>query len=359
MISKKLRTVFLMLVFIPIFSFADIITVKDSAPEIYVVKSGDTLWDISTLYLDKPWLWPELWRTNVHIINPHLIYPGDELRLVKNQQGELVLELVREPLKPVIKLSPQGEKLIKAAQAIPALPWAVLKPYIDNEMIMSQQAYDLHPYILGDQNGAVRFATDNLVLAKGLQSENKQVQIIRKQNEIYDLNGNFIGIQVRHLADARIIEVDAKEQNLLEILETNLEVKRGDRIIPMSSQPLAPVLIQAAQDQRGFIIDDLEQHNLLGKYNVVILDLTSSEIETGTILGIYSQGPSIIDGQRPRYKDEGSRLERFFNKDEDEIMQPALKVGEALVFKTFEKASYALITKSAKVIKRGMIVAKP
>jgi hypothetical protein len=43
----------------------------------------------------------------------------------------------------------------------------------------------------------------------------------------------------------------------------------------------------------------------------------------------------------------------------EKIQQPHLKVGEVLVFSTFDKASYALITQSTKVIKRGMIVAKP
>ena len=108
----------------------------------------------------------------------------------------------------------------------------------------------------------------------------------------------------------------------------------------------------------GYIIDDLEQHNLLGKYNVVVLDIGAEQVSAGTIMGIYSQGPKIIDGKHPKYEGESDMIRSAFNKG-DEITQPALKIGEVVVFKAFDTASYALITKSAKVIKRGMIVAKP
>jgi hypothetical protein len=342
----------------PVYSFADSILVKDTAPEIYVIEKGDTLWDISNMYLDKPWQWPELWRTNIHITNPHLIYPGDELRLVKNENDETVLEVMRESVKLEIRLSPEGAKLFKTPEAIPALPWSVIKPYIENEMIMSQQAYDRYPYILGDQEGAVRYATDNLVLGKAARRSKENLSIVRKQNELFDMEGNFIGLQIRHLAKAKLVDADLDNQALIRILEAKLEVKRGDKIIPAVINEPDDFLLMAAEDQTGYIIDDLEQHNLLGKYNVVVLDIGSDQVSAGTIMGIYSQGPRIIDGKQPKYEGETDMIRSAFNRG-DEISQPALKVGEVVVFKVFDTASYALITKSAKVIKRGMIVAKP
>ena len=54
---------------------------KASAPHVYVVKRGDTLWNISGKFLSKPWRWPEIWASNKHVKNPHWIYPGDRLLL--------------------------------------------------------------------------------------------------------------------------------------------------------------------------------------------------------------------------------------------------------------------------------------
>tara|TARA_R110000868_G_scaffold2132_6_gene16358 strand:+ start:440 stop:1513 length:1074 start_codon:yes stop_codon:yes gene_type:complete len=356
--SKKILNFLTALILLPAICWADVINIKQDAPQSYVVQKGDTLWDISKMYLDKPWLWPELWRTNVHIQNPHLIYPGDELSLRQNEQGEMVLELVRQESKTEIKISPQGNRLVKELDPIPALPWSSIKPFIEDDQIMQAMEYERHPYILGNQDGAVLFASNNLTLSKASRSYQTHFKVLRKQNEIYDLSGNFIGLQIRHVANAEALDTDLDNQRLVKIEDANYEVKRGDRLVPDENNTPDTIMLSAAQDQRGYIIDDLEQHRLLGKYNVVIIDLGRDQINAGMVMGIYSNGPNIIDDVKPKYKGENNPLANAFIMDSD-IIQPALKIGEIVVFKVFEKASYALITKSSKVIGRGAIVAKP
>ncbi len=80
---------------------------QDKEGEVYVIKKGDTLWDLSDTYLKDPYQWPELWQRNQYITNPHLIYPGNSLRLYgkprlvrpeKVQEAEAVGTEVGEPV---------------------------------------------------------------------------------------------------------------------------------------------------------------------------------------------------------------------------------------------------------------------
>ena len=356
--GKKIFNYLIFMALLPAICFADKLVIRESAPEVYIVKKGDTLWDISNIYLNEPWLWPQLWRTNVHISNPHLIYPDDELRLRFNEKGEPLIEIMRAALKSEIKISPEGGKVLKPAEPIPTLPWSMIKPYIEHDMIMTQQDYDKHPYILGDEEGAVLFVTDDLVVSKSVRGKTDKYRVVRQQNEIHDLSGNFLGLQVRHVADAIPFESKLDKQVLIKIKSARFEVKRGDKMISATEDYSDSMELVAAEGQRGHIVDDLEQHDLLGRYNVVILNLGATEVTAGTVMGIYAQGPNIIDTYKPQYEGENNFLRNAFLIGE-EIPQPALKVGELVVFKVFDKASYALITRSTKIIRRGAIVAKP
>lgn len=357
---KNIRYYCLLLAFLPLLALAEQLLLKDTAPQIYIVKQGDTLWDISNMYLSKPWYWPQIWRTNTQITNPHLIYPGDELRLSINAQGQPVIDIIRAEQKNTIRLSPQGKKIIKGENPISVLPWGIIQPYIENDFIFSHQEYDDQSYILGNDNGSVYFATNDFVLGKGQNIAPGDYQVVREQNAIYDLNGDFLGLQVRHIADAVGLQTSLAGQTLLEIKKANMEVKRGDKLLLSSTNNdgQKTIGIKAAAGQQGHIVGDLEDHELLGKYNVVVLDLGEQEVEVGIVMGIYTQGPKIFAGKAPQYEGESSALSHFLFRDGD-IQQPAFKVGELLIFKVFAKASYALITRSTKIIRKGAIVAKP
>ena len=89
---------------------AQTLTVKPDAPKSYTVKQGDTLWDISGLYLDKPWLWPQLWKINPQVADPNLIFPGDVLQLSFDANGQPVLSVSTQT---VAKLSPDLQNAVK------------------------------------------------------------------------------------------------------------------------------------------------------------------------------------------------------------------------------------------------------
>ena len=106
------------------------------------------------------------------------------------------------------------------------------------------------------------------------------------------------------------------------------------------------------------MVGNLHQHQLLGKNDVVVLDIGSQDISPGTVMGLYSQGPDIIDGAEPAYASEANAIRSAF-QDGSTVTQPALKIGELVIFKTFEKASYGIITRARGLVKNGDIVANP
>jgi hypothetical protein len=54
----------------------------ESGGDVYVVVTGDTLWDICQVFFGDPEAWPGLWSiNNDEITNPHYIFPGQILRL--------------------------------------------------------------------------------------------------------------------------------------------------------------------------------------------------------------------------------------------------------------------------------------
>jgi hypothetical protein len=350
----------LVLLLLPLLAHADVIKLKDSAPKTYVVKSGDTLWDISNLFLHKPWYWPQIWRTNTQIINPHLIFPGDELRLSINDQGKPIIDVIRGEQKPYIVRSPTSKQVLKSQQPIAVIPWHEIQPYFHHELVLSEQEYADLPAIVGNTKGTEYFANGDLVIVNQEALPIGDYQVVRKQQALFNHKGEFLGIQIRHVAQGQALAPQMPQQSLVTLSSAKLEVKRGDRLIKelTTSNVESMTNITAATEQRGNIIADVSQYQLSGKFSIVIIDVGSENIVRGTVMGIYQQGAAVIDADPAQYLNETQAIERLF-KQGDVLPQPWMKVGELLVFNVFSKVSYALITRSSTVIRKGAIVAKP
>ena len=97
---------------------AEPVALNPAHPDRHTVVRGDTLWDISAMFLRDPWLWPEVWYVNPQIANPHLIYPGDEIVLTY-RNGRPLLNLRRGAQQG--KLSPSA-RATPLDMAIPTIP---------------------------------------------------------------------------------------------------------------------------------------------------------------------------------------------------------------------------------------------
>lgn len=85
----------------------------------YVVKKGDTLWDISARFFGDPMKWPDLWEKNRFLTNPNYIYPGLELTIEPPApKKEEFVVYIKEPepeAKPVAEKEVQEEAPEKPA----------------------------------------------------------------------------------------------------------------------------------------------------------------------------------------------------------------------------------------------------
>lgn len=357
-IKKRLekRTSFALLITLLLVAFSSFaVEIKKNAPATYTVKNGDTLWGIATLFLDSPWLWPELWRNNTQIVNPHLIYPGDVLSLTY-VDGEPVLSVQRS--KPTLVLRPSSHKRVKVPP-IDILSWSSLAPYVNSNAIISSEEYELLPHLLGNHDGNTRFVSNDFVVSQHQDHTKDQYRVVRKQSIIRNMAGDILGVQVTHIANAKmVLDSQLPNSSLIELLDSNQEAKRGDKLLLGNFSLEQDLVLQEAKEQRGFIVGDLHDHNILGRYDAVIIDLGAQDVAAGTVFGIYAGGPDIIDNAEPEYASKGD-YSKGANLLSKTLQQPALKIGELVIFQTFESASYGIITRANEGVKRGFIVAAP
>lgn len=338
--------------------YADVINIKSDAPSSYVVKKGDTLWDISNIFLDQPWLWPELWRNNVQIENPHLIYPGDTLNL-RYEDGQVVIELVRDPErdKGTVVLTPVS-RVVQKLNPISVLPWASIAPFIVNDSLMDPDQYEMLPTLLGDNLGTSRFVEKDYVLTHELSDPNSDYQVVRKIGEVVDSSGEHLGLQISHLSDAKVNNSLSDNRQIVRISHSNLESKPGDKLVPIADIEEDDLRLTPANKQVGEIVQNINGNVLIGMQDIVIVNIGRADVSPGTVFGIYHQGPDIIKSDDPEYSDDKKSLLDLFSVKE-RVEQPAFKVGELVVVKTFDKASYAWVTKADTHLKAGEFIAKP
>src|SRR5687768_8686089 len=120
---------------------------KPNYPEQYSVVKGDTLWDISNTFLNNPWMWPEIWHVNPQISNPHLIYPGDVIRLVYfDGKPRLTLDTSNR----VVKLSPQV-RVLDGGEAIPTIPLDEINNFLSRSRIVTAEELERAPHVVSGE----------------------------------------------------------------------------------------------------------------------------------------------------------------------------------------------------------------
>jgi len=160
-----------------------------NAPDSYTVKTGDTLWDISKLYLRSPWRWPELWGMNLEQIrNPHLIYPGQVLVLEKTA-GRARLRLAQpagEPPSGTVKLSPHVRPSPLDSGAIASIPFHLIEPFLNEAVIFQGNELLSAPRIVATQEGRVLLSRGDTAYVRGEIGSNTAFRIFSEAKPLKD-----------------------------------------------------------------------------------------------------------------------------------------------------------------------------
>jgi hypothetical protein len=364
-------------------AWADVIQLRENHPDRYVVKKGDTLWDISARFLKDPWLWPQVWKMNrEQIRNPHLIYPGDVV--VLDLSGDTPqLRLMRG----TIKLEPGTRIEDLEKQAIKTIAPSVIAPFLSQPLVIEQDALEGAPKVIGAEDGRLLMATNmNVYVSKLEEADGLNWQVFRPGKDLVDPDTKeTLGVETVYLGEARTRKYG--EPATVLITRVKEDITAGDRLIKPDETSLSSFVPHAPEGEiQGRIISTYMGPSDVGRNNIVAINRGASDgLEQGHVLAIYEEGKKLSPekrkgGEREGYfniernddgtikRDEEGRVQtRFGTRRADgelepepkEIKLPDERIGLVMIFRTFERVSYGLIMQSDRSISVSDIVVTP
>lgn len=317
--------------------------VKADAPDSYTVVKGDTLWAISGRFTDSPWRWPELWDMNKdQIKNPHLIYPGEVIRLDR-LSGRLSIAGRSDPN----RLSPRIRDEGSTDKAIPSIPASMIEPFLSRPLVVEPGGLDLAPTIVATEDNRVVISAGSRAYVSGMASgkADSAWYIYRPGKALIDPDTDHtLGFEAKYLGTAR--QLRTGDPATVELTSTTEEVATGDKLIPVGKPEIPTYAPHApATFVKGRVISVYGSRGRLfeeGQGAIVTLNRGASDgLEVGHVLALYTQSQEI------KVADGGS------------MQTPEERYGLVFVFRVFERVSYALVMKISRPLNTLDIVQTP
>src|SRR5512133_1252780 len=346
-----------------------------NAPDQYTVRRGDTLWAISGMFLKSAWRWPELWGMNLaDIRNPHLIYPGQTLYL-ERLNGRATLRSRRSaadgaPLNTV-RVSPRTRIELLAGDALPTLKSHLIEPFLAEPVIVDENGLTLAPRIVATQEGRVLLTRGDRAYARGQgdamlvdepAQRQKAYRVFRNATPLKDpVTGEILGYEAQYVGKALLVHGESTQASVdkdgkprtdiipatIDIVAAKEEMRVGDRLLPEPPQQLLSYVPHAPQGPVNARIVSVYGSAVVNaaQNQVVVINLgTRDGIESGHVLAILKDGARLID------KTDAAR---------PELKLPDERNGLLMVFRTFEKLSYALVLDITDGVKVGDRLVNP
>ncbi len=304
-------------------------------PVIYVIKKGDTLWGLSDRFLKDPFYWPNLWARNPKITNPHLIFPGQRVKIYPDR-----IEIEEMPVAAQTPPSVTRKHVkVKAPEAEVAEEQSF--PVIGSEGFILEKKMSPAGYIIVTNNDRLIVGTDDIVYTDiGRSSGAKageRFSIYKKMEVVkHPVTGAVLGNRVESLGSLKLTDLE-KENSKAVITNVYQEVSPGAYLMPYRNRKREIYLKAAKKNLHGYIVS--ARHNIIttGTGEIVYLDLGKKQgLETGNLL-------YVVRDVKP------DKL--YTNRDVGELPQDV--IGAVVVVDTGENTSTALIVKSTKEIYRG------
>ena len=277
-------------------ALADTLKLQENAPEKYVVVKGDTLWDISGKFLKDPWRWPQIWNLNrEEIKNPHWIYPGDLIVLDRSGK-EPRLSLVKggQNGMQTVKLSPGARMTEIGSDAIPAIPIRVIHPFLSQPRVVPLGALDNAPYILGTNAERVVLGSGDEAFATGGKDGVRNWNVLRPGKALNDPEtGEVLGYEVEYLGDARTLVEGAPQK--IRITQSVQEILPRDKLVEAADSSTFEYMPHAPEGQvNGRIISAYGGMSDSGRYQTVVINRGSRDgLEAGHVLAVYREGQAV------------------------------------------------------------------
>lgn len=307
----------------------------DNAPDSYTVKKGDTLWDISSLFLKSPWRWPELWGMNLdQIRNPHLIFPGQVLYLVKTG-GRATLQVGQAGPDGTVRLSPRVRSKDLAPDGIPSIPLHLIEPFLNEAVIFDTNQLESAPRIVGTQEGRVLLSRGDLAYVRGEIGGTRNFRVFREPRPLKDpTTGEVLGYEAYYLGTAEFTRKGGNTTgeivpDTFTVSSIRQEIRVGDKLAPVPPREFLNYAPHAPQKPiAGQIVSIYGDGMTAGQNQIVALNKGSQDgVENGHVFALWRDGARIADKT-----DGGTR-----------IKLPDERHGNLFVFRVFNRMSYALI----------------
>ena len=333
--------------------------IANNAPDRYTVKSGDTLWAISRMFLKSPWRWPELWGMNIKDIkNPHLIFPG-QILVLERKDGRATLRFGgtddgQSSGDGTVRVSPRTRYETLSDLGLPTLRSSAIEPFLAEPVVVDETTLQSAPRIVSAQEGRVLLTRGDRAYARGPataplmddQARLKQFRVFRNATPLKDpVTAEVLGYEAQYVGKATLIRGETTTQieeksgaptaaivpATIDIIAAKEEMRVGDRLLPEPPRQLqsyTPHAPPSTMDGRIVSVYGSAVVNAAQNQVVAINRGTRDGMEVGHVMAIVKDGERVVDKTDPT---------RPLMKLPDE------RNGLLMVFRTFDRVSYALI----------------